>query len=212
MDPQAFIELVAGPARQSYAHTRLFPSIVVAQAILETGWGQSIPADASTGKNSYNLFGIKGSGPAGSVTIKSTEIENGKPVVRTSEFRAYFHYQQSIEDHAEFLRKPAYEKVRTAKSPEEAAQALEAAGYATDPEYAEKLTRLIQTYRLSQYDQLPPEEPVTFPPWKVELGNRAVREGLLTSTDWLSKLDEPMPVWAVLAVALRLLDRQKQKE
>ncbi|MBG9944805.1 glycoside hydrolase family 73 protein [Brevibacillus formosus] len=211
METQAFIQLIADHARKSYPNHRIFPSIIIAQAILESGWGNKVPVDPATGRSSYNLFGIKGTGPAGSVTIESKEVENGKTVTRTSQFRAYENYQQSIEDHAQFLRKPAYKSVLAASTPAQAAQALEEAGYATDPAYAEKLTRLIQAYNLTQYDQFVPEEPQSIPPWKLELGNRALQEGLLTSPEWLNKLDEPMPVWAVLAVTLRLLDKQREK-
>lgn len=196
MDAQAFIQLIADHARKSYQNHRIFPSITIAQAVLESGWGQKVPVDPATGTSSYNLFGIKGTGPAGSVTIESKEVENGKTVTRTSQFRAYENYQQAMEDHAQFLRKPTYKNVLAATTPAQAAQALEEAGYATDPAYAEKLTRLIQTYNLTQYDQFGPEEPQSIPPWKRELGNRALQEGLLTSPDWLNKLDEPMPVWA----------------
>ncbi|ASJ54734.1 muramidase [Brevibacillus formosus] len=211
MDAQAFIQLIADHARKSYPNHRLFPSIIIAQAILESGWGNKVPVDPATGTSSYNLFGIKGTGPSGSVTIESKEVENGKTVTRTSQFRAYENYQQSMEDHAQFLRKPAYKNVLAATTPAQAAQALEEAGYATDPAYAEKLTRLIHTYNLTQYDQFVPEEPQSIPLWKLELGNRALQEGLLTPPEWLNKLDEPMPVWAVLAVALRLLDKQREK-
>ncbi|MGN7470092.1 glycoside hydrolase family 73 protein [Brevibacillus sp. SAFN-007a] len=210
MEPQAFIELVAGSARQTFLQYHIFPSITIAQAILESGWGQNVPQDPATGRSSYNLFGIKGIGPAGSVTITSKEVEAGETVPRQSAFKAYYSYQQSIEDHAQFLLKPAYKKVLMASTPQEAAQALSKAGYATDPQYADKLIRLIQTYNLTAYDQFSPEEPSPYPPWKLDLGKRALREGLITSPEWLSKLDEPMPVWAVLAVALRLLDKQRE--
>ncbi|MED1916253.1 hypothetical protein P4V64_13090 [Bacillus thuringiensis] len=116
-----------------------------------------------------------------------------------------------MEEHAQFLRKPAYKNVLAATTPAQATRALEEAGYATDPAYAEKLTLLIQTYNLSQYDPFASGESQAFPPWKLELGNRALQEGLLTSPEWLNKLDEPMPVWGVLAVALRLLDKQREK-
>jgi len=210
MEQQAFIDLVAGSARQSYLTYHLFPSVTIAQAILESGWGKKVPVDTVTGRSSYNLFGIKGTGTAGSVKIVSNEVENGQIVPRTSEFKAYYNYQQSIDDHSQFLLKPAYKKVLTASTPYEAAQALSKAGYATDPDYATKLTRIIDTYNLTQYDQFTPEEPSAYPPWKLDLGKRALKEGLLTSPEWLSKLDEPMPVWAVLAVTLRLLDKQRQ--
>ncbi|WP_242775180.1 glycoside hydrolase family 73 protein [Brevibacillus parabrevis] len=210
MEPQAFIELVAGSARQSYLNYHIFPSITIAQAILESGWGQKVPVDSTTGRSSYNLFGIKGTGPAGSVITVSKEVVNGETVSHPSEFKAYYNYQQSIDDHAQFLLKPAYKKVLMAQTPQEAAQALSKAGYATDPQYADKLIRLIQNYNLSAYDQFTPEEPSPYPPWKLDLGKRALREGLITSPEWLGKLDEPLPAWAVFAIALRLLDKQRQ--
>lgn len=209
---QSFIDQVAGPARLSYLMTHLFPSITIAQAILETGWGQKIPVDAKSGRSSYNLFGIKGVGPAGSVTIVSKEVENGKTVDRTSAFKAYYNFQQSFDDHAQFLLQPKYAQVLTAKTPEQAAIELEKAGYATDPQYAEKLTNLIKSYDLKRYDQFAPDETVPYPPWKMDLGKRALSEGLITSPEWLSKLDEPMPVWAVFAVTLRMLDLLKNNE
>lgn len=209
---QSFIDQVSGPARLSYLTTQLFPSVTIAQAILETGWGQKIPVDAKSGRSSYNLFGIKGVGPAGSVTIVSKEVENGKTVDRTSAFKAYYNFQQSFDDHAQFLLKPKYAQVLTANTPEQAAIELEKAGYATDPQYAEKLTNLIKAYDLKRYDQFAPDETVPYPPWKTDLGKRALSEGLITSPEWLSKLDEPMPVWAVFAVTLRMLDLIKSNE
>jgi hypothetical protein len=106
------------------------------------------------------------------------------------------------------LLRPAYKRVILASTPTEAAQELQKAGYATDPAYAEKLTNLIRTYHLTQYDQFAPEEK-SVPEWKQELGLRALKEGLITSPEWLGKLDEPMSAWAVFAVALRLLDKQR---
>jgi len=209
---QSFIDQMSGPARLSYLTNHLFPSITIAQAILETGWGQKIPVDAQTGRSSYNLFGIKGVGPAGSVSIVSKEVENGKTVDRTSAFKAYYNFQQSFDDHAQFLLKPQYAQVLTAKTPEQAAIELEKAGYATDPHYAEKLTNLIKSYDLKQYDQITSSDTVPYPPWKTDLGKRALSEGLITSPEWLTKLDEPMPVWAVFAVTLRMLDLLKNSE
>ncbi|WP_289139068.1 hypothetical protein [uncultured Brevibacillus sp.] len=63
------------------------------------------------------------------------------------------------------------------------AQTLSKAGYATDPEYAAKLTRIIDTYNLTQYDQFTPEEPSAYPQGKLDLGKRALKEGLVTSPE-----------------------------
>lgn len=207
METSEFIEMVAGPAQKSFLQYHIFASITIAQAILESGWGRYVPVDPNTQRSSYNLFGIKGKGPAGSIQVVSQEVENGQTVSRTSAFKAYFSYQESIDDHAQFLLAPRYKQVITATDPLMAAQALQNAGYATDPQYATKVSSLIQMHMLTRYDQVATETVV--PAWKLDVGKRALDEGLITSAEWLSKLDEPMPTWAVLAVALNLLNKTR---
>ncbi len=208
LETSEFINLVAGPAQRSYLDHHIFASVTIAQAILESGWGKYIPVDPATQRSSYNLFGIKGVGPAGSVRIASQEVENGQTITRVSEFKAYFNFQQSIDDHAQFLLQPKYKQVITASDPFAAAHALETAGYATDPSYAEKLSNLVRTHNLTRFDLVEPAVPAV-PPWKLDIGKRALNEGLLTDPEWLTKLDEPMPTWAVLTVALRVLDKAR---
>ena len=81
MRPADFIALVVEGAQEFQVKTGVFASVTIAQAALETGWGQFIPVDKYTGKLSYNLFGVKGVGPAGSVTCQTWEVIDGKKVV-----------------------------------------------------------------------------------------------------------------------------------
>ncbi|MCR8980289.1 glycoside hydrolase family 73 protein [Brevibacillus laterosporus] len=207
MERSDFISLVSAPAQLAFEKYHIYASITIAQAILESGFGNFIPRDPATGRISYNIFGIKGVGPAGSVHVETKEYLQGTWVTKTQEFKAYNSFLESIEDHSQILLTPRYKTVIQATTPFQAAQHLKLAGYATDPEYAEKLQKLIEAYNLTQYDQkkAPSEEFVAT--WKLEVGRRALAEGIITSPEWLNDLDKPMPVWAVLAVALRVYDK-----
>ncbi|HEU4852622.1 MAG TPA: flagellar assembly peptidoglycan hydrolase FlgJ [Telluria sp.] len=120
---------------------------MLGQAALETGWGKREIRHAD-GSNSHNLFGIKaGKGWTGKVaTAVTTEYVNGVPHTRVEKFRAYDSYADSFKDYARLLSKnPRYEKViANAGDAAGFAQGLQKAGYATDPLYAAKLTRIIR--------------------------------------------------------------------
>lgn len=152
MEPLEFIELIAPGAREFHARSHVFASVTIAQAILETGWGRFVPVDKYTGQNSYNLFGIKGTGPAGSVLSDTWEVFNGERVEVEDRFRAYHSYAESIADHGALLMQERYDRVREAPTPEKACYALYRCGYATDPDYPYKLITLIEEYNLKQYD------------------------------------------------------------
>ena len=102
------------------------PSGVIAQLIQEVGWDLRTPKDIDTGRESYNLGNIKGTGPAGSVTIWTTEYYNGVKTRVKAKFRAYHDYGEAIDDHFALLRKERYVKagVWEAKTPREYAEAL----------------------------------------------------------------------------------------
>ncbi len=78
-------------------------ALQTAQSILETGWGQSVPVDKYSGKLSYNLFGIKGEGPKGSVIYNTWEVYNGKTYYVDAKFRAYNSVEESWADHKNFF-------------------------------------------------------------------------------------------------------------
>ncbi len=133
--PTLFASLQSGIPRQ----------LIMAQAALESGWGQrEIPT--AEGRTSYNLFGIKaGSNWDGPVSeVITTEYEQGVARKVKASFRVYGSYVEAINDYVKLLtQNPRYARVRAASSPEQAAYALQQAGYATDPHYAQKLINLI---------------------------------------------------------------------
>jgi flagellar protein FlgJ len=133
--------------------TPLFPSVKMAQAALESGWGKSAIGSAN------NLFGIKATGSntpywSGDMVSASTMENYGSgPVSITDSFRSYETLQDSIKDHTYlFMSLPRYAAVKTAATPENQAHAIQAGGYATDPNYAEKLIRIIEEYNLKNLD------------------------------------------------------------
>jgi flagellar protein FlgJ len=123
-------------------------SFMLGQAGHETGWGKGEIRNKD-GSNSFNLFGIKaGKGWTGKVAeVTTTEYINGTPRKVTAKFRAYGSYEESFKDYARLITEsPRYEKAR-AKTHSALAYAaeLQKAGYATDPQYAAKLSRAIQS-------------------------------------------------------------------
>ena len=123
-------------------------SFMIGQAGHETGWGKSEIRHAD-GAPSFNLFGIKATGGwKGKVAeITTTEYINGEPRKVTAKFRAYDSYADSFRDYARLIgNSPRYDKVMDQLgSVQGFAAGLQKAGYATDPQYAAKLSRAINT-------------------------------------------------------------------
>jgi peptidoglycan hydrolase FlgJ len=121
---------------------------MIGQAAHETGWGRSEIRNAD-GSNAHNLFGIKaGPGWKGKVAeITTTEYINGEPRKVSAKFRAYGSYAESFRDYARLItQSPRYSQVMgSLHSPQAFAAKLQNAGYATDPQYASKLSRVINT-------------------------------------------------------------------
>ena len=135
----------------------ILPSITAAQAILESGWGSSELAKAPNN----NLFGIKGSEDwhGEIVTVPTQEYLNGDYITVNAAFRKYASWNDSVVDHAKFFtstewRKDNYRKVVNETDYRIAAQELKNAGYATDPSYPGKLIRLIEAYKLYEWDAM----------------------------------------------------------
>jgi flagellum-specific peptidoglycan hydrolase FlgJ len=149
-----YLDLIKTLAPNPYRQLGMSQAIQIAQAIHETGWGQSIPVDKYTGQFSYNLFGIKGAGSAGSVTITTWEVYNGVKVTIDDQFRAYKSVQQAWDDHADFLMvRPWYAPFRAVMTdPIQGAWALKRSGYATDPAYPTKLINIMKQYNLFDLD------------------------------------------------------------
>jgi len=146
-----FVRAHQDAARQAEAQSGIPAAFMVAQAAHETGWGRHEIRNAD-GSSSHNLFGIKaGPGWTGPVAeITTTEYVGGEPQKVVAKFRAYASDGESFRDYARMLREsPRYAdvvaQVAAAPSAQGFAQGLQRAGYATDPAYADKLTRVINT-------------------------------------------------------------------
>lgn len=149
---QGFVEQTWPQAQQAASSLGVPAHFLVAQAALETGWGKSVIARAD-GSSSYNLFNIKaGKDWKGAVVEASTtEYENGQAVTRKERFRAYGSYAESFQDYAGLVgQAPRYAAVRGQTDAEGFSRALQQGGYATDPAYADKLTRVINGNTLRQ--------------------------------------------------------------
>lgn len=156
IEKDKFLDLASGLASESWQKTGMSAALQTAQAILETGWGQSVPVDKYTGKFSFNLFGIKGTGPAGSVVSNTWEEYNGKTFRIDAQFRAYRNVFESWTDHKNFLLNSSrYAPFRAVMHDStQGAWALKRSGYATDSKYPLKLMDIIQRYDLKKLDEM----------------------------------------------------------
>ncbi len=147
-----FLRQHQGTASQAELQSGIPAAFMVAQAAHESGWGRREIRNAD-GSSSHNLFGIKAgagwNGPVAEVT--TTEYVGGEPQKVTARFRAYASYAESFQDYARMMKdSPRYAGVvaqatSASASPQAFALGLQRAGYATDPAYADKLTRVINT-------------------------------------------------------------------
>lgn len=148
-----FIASIVPGAMESYKKYKVYPSVIIAQAILESGWGQS-----GLTKKANNLFGIKSSSAwkGESVNMRTAEYtkSNSRYYINAN-FRKYSSLSASIVDHGKFLEENSRYRnhgVFSAKNASEQAFALQKAGYATSPTYAIQLIKLIKRYNLDRYD------------------------------------------------------------
>ncbi|MDD3352786.1 flagellar assembly peptidoglycan hydrolase FlgJ [Zoogloea sp.] len=151
--PRAFVEKVWPQAVEASKTTGIPARFLVAQAALETGWGKHELKHAD-GSGSHNLFNIKAgrSWAGNTVETATTEYLNGVKTRENAQFRAYGSYAESFRDYARLIRNnPRYAALVGEGDAAAFARGLQAAGYATDPQYADKLTRIINgnTLRLA---------------------------------------------------------------
>ena len=142
--PKEFVSQFLPHATAAGRELGVKPQAILAQAALESAWGkQQIKRD--DGSPSHNLFGIK-AGPQwqGAVTqVKTTEYVNGVAQARVEKFRAYDSYTEAFQDYANLLKTaPRYRAVLNTQDIGSFAQGLQNAGYATDPRYASKISRI----------------------------------------------------------------------
>lgn len=144
-----FVRQVFEEAKKEELTSKIPAAITTAQAILETGFGRSVPTDIYTKKYSYNLFGIKGIGPAGYVSIYTHEVLGNKRVKIIDKFKAYHNFSESITGRTEFLRTNGiYKFLFKTTDANEWADGLQEAGYATDPNYAKILKSIMKSWKL----------------------------------------------------------------
>lgn len=147
-EQRAFISKIGPMAAADMKKTGILASLTIAQAILESGWGKS-----GLTVNANNLFGIKGSYNGASYSCKTQEWDGAKYITITAAFRKYPSWAESVADHsALFLRLDRYANLRGCTDYKKACQYVREDGYATDPNYTEKLVQIIEQYGLTQYD------------------------------------------------------------
>lgn len=156
IEKDQFLSFASNLAVASYHQTGMSAALQTAQAILETGWGQSVPVDKYSGQFSYNLFGIKGTGTNGSVISNTWEVYNGVTFRVDANFRAYHNVNESWNDHKKILLELSrYEPYRAVMYDSTlGAWAIRRAGYATDPAYPIKLMNIIEQYHLESLDDI----------------------------------------------------------
>jgi flagellar protein FlgJ len=144
-DPETFIKSLWPLALNAAKAIGVPPQVLIAQAALETGWGQYIAKDQN-GQSSHNLFNIKAGSdwPGDTVTLATTELKNGTAVKEYAAFRAYDSYNGSFEDYVALVKhNPRYRQaLSNSTNAKDYADALQKAGYATDPEYSEKISQI----------------------------------------------------------------------
>jgi flagellar protein FlgJ len=151
MKPSDFITEIAPAAQASMlANPGILASITIAQAAVESSWGES-----ELTLKANNLFGIKAdpswTGP--SFKIMTGEYVDGHEIMVPASFRQYARWQDSINDHAAFLvENPRYQACLQCKTASAFAQALQAAGYSTNPGYAALLMEIINFHDLTSFD------------------------------------------------------------
>ncbi|SFU29227.1 flagellar assembly peptidoglycan hydrolase FlgJ [Xenorhabdus koppenhoeferi] len=146
MNSANFVSMLSLPAQLASQQSGIPHLLIIAQAALESGWGQREILTAE-GKPSHNLFGIKaGKHWKGAVTnIMTTEYIDDEPKKMQDSFRVYGSYVEAITDYVKLLTEnPRYAKVAQSTTAEQGAYSLQDTGYTTDPGYAKKLVSLIQ--------------------------------------------------------------------
>lgn len=153
---EAFIKSIADRVRILAGKNNLYASIILAQAILESGSGQS-----NMTQQYFNIFNITGAYLGKSISFKTEEFSGNNPYYIEQSFRVYSNYDQALDDYINLMIKGTTWNSEIyagawkshAKTYQEAAQALQCI-FATDPEYAQKLIEIIEEYNLNFYDNV----------------------------------------------------------
>lgn len=153
---QKFIKKIAPHAQQSMKESGVLASMIIAQAIVESGWGES-----GLTVNANNLFGMKGEYKGNSYTCNTREWVDGKYITIRAAFKKYPSWLESMQDHAGlFVRASRYHNLLGVTDYKLACKLVREDGYATAPDYTDKLIKIIEQYELYQYDEVAPEQEV----------------------------------------------------
>jgi len=150
--PEQFVDTLWPYAQRAAQRLGVDAEVILSQAALETGWGKYILSDKQG--SSFNLFNIKADSrwPGDFVAKNALEYRDGRPLNEQSRFRAYDSYQDSFDDYVRFLQtQPRYQDALQHVGDGEAfIEAIHKAGYATDPQYADKIKRIMSSDTLAQ--------------------------------------------------------------
>ncbi|MGL4764697.1 MAG: flagellar assembly peptidoglycan hydrolase FlgJ [Aeromonas sp.] len=155
--PEEFVQRLMPLAKKAADKLGLSPAVLVAQAALESGWGKRVIKDGE-GNVTHNLFGIKADprweGPK--AVVSTLEYEEGVASRQKAAFRSYDSFEESFNDYVDFLTSGSRYKGALAKvdSPDHYFEALQKAGYATDPHYANKLKQVLRSDAIAQYNEM----------------------------------------------------------
>ena len=150
MTPQDFIKAIGSAAQASAHQTNVPASFTIAEAALESGWGTSQLATQG-----FNLFGVKAdsSWHGDTLTMRTREFLKGQWVMVPALWRKYPDWISCMTDHAQFLiTNERYKAAFACKTGEAFAQAVAEAGYATDPDYANKIISVMRAHQLVSLD------------------------------------------------------------
>lgn len=154
---QEFVNQIRPHAEEAAKELNVNPNVLIAQAALETGWGKHV-IHTKQGDNSFNLFNIKASGKwqGDSVNVPTLEYKQGIGQYENAQFRKYSSYSDSFSDYVKLIKnndryQPA---LAVSDSPEKYADALQTAGYATDPNYAQKIKKLLKSEAITAASSL----------------------------------------------------------
>jgi flagellar protein FlgJ len=151
--PHNFIADIWPEARNAARTLGVSPELLVAQSVLETGWGKHT-LKFDDGRNAYNLFGIKAGSDWGGATVSRPSLEFRDGVLRNevSRFRAYDTPADSLADYVDFIQSnPRYQQALSSAGSDQAyIRAIQDAGYATDPRYADKVISVLRGDLLQQ--------------------------------------------------------------
>jgi len=154
--PESFVQQLLPLAKQAAQKIGTTAEAILSQAALETGWGQHVIKNAD-GSSSHSLFNIKADArwQGDRTAVGTVEYRDGVAVKEQAQFRAYDSYQDSFNDYVNFLQtQPRYQDaLKQTSNPEKFIEGLHKAGYATDPNYSDKVKRIMNSSTVAQFSQ-----------------------------------------------------------